>query len=352
MPSSRARLAQQWCSLVLFGHTISDFLDDPCTRDHHVVELWSGVGSIVLAACQEGLTAVPFDKWRGSGETEVAEDILTRDGFFRAVQYVLRLVVGGLLWMAPVCSSFVFMNCSNCKRNEANKWKGDMTYQPVIDGNLGAEIACFLFWLAWARDVEVGMENPSRSDFWKYPCIKDLCVQVLPSSALSNRCAWDTRPFGKRLLKQYKFVATGEWIQQTARKCRCPDNKHQELVRTSESGAVSGIADQLQASAAYPRRLGRGIVDAWNSRFPGSEMGSGVQVHRPSARTQHQQWLCESSDDSRDDHHKPEASHQALDSKKRSQKSSSWMHGSSSDESAPPAKRSSSSWMRAASDSE
>ena len=48
MPSSRAQLAQQWCTLVLFGFTIADFLDDTRTRDHHVVELWSGAGSTLL----------------------------------------------------------------------------------------------------------------------------------------------------------------------------------------------------------------------------------------------------------------------------------------------------------------
>ena len=88
MVPHRARLAQQWCSLVLFGFTLGDFLDDSCTRDHHVVELWSGVGSIVHGALQKGLTAVPFDKFRSSGATEVDEDILTRKGFLRAVRHV------------------------------------------------------------------------------------------------------------------------------------------------------------------------------------------------------------------------------------------------------------------------
>ena len=84
MPSSRAQLAQQWCTLVLFGFTIADFLDDPRTRDHHVVELWSGVGSIAHAAHLNGLTAVPFDKYR-SAYTEVTEDIWTPEGFLRAI---------------------------------------------------------------------------------------------------------------------------------------------------------------------------------------------------------------------------------------------------------------------------
>ena len=231
----------------MFGFTLGDFLDDSCTRDHHVVELWSGVGSIVHGALQKGLTAVPFDKFRSSGATEVDEDILTRKGFLRAVRHVLRLMVGGLLWMAPVCSSFVFMNSSNCMRSVDNDWKGDVTYKPVIEGNLGAEIACFLWWLAWARGVEVAMEIPSRSNFWKYPCMRDLGVQVMPHSTLTSRCAWDIVRFGKRWLKQFKFWATGSWIERVARKCSCPGKKHQPLVEVGTNGSVSGISSEHQA---------------------------------------------------------------------------------------------------------
>ena len=103
MPMSRSHLAKQRCTLVLFGFTIADFLGDLCARDHHVVELCSGVGSIIRAAHKKGLKAVPFDKFRCSGAREVSEDILTTDAFRAAVRYVLRLIVGGLLWMAPVC---------------------------------------------------------------------------------------------------------------------------------------------------------------------------------------------------------------------------------------------------------
>ena len=352
MVPHRARLAQQWCSLVLFGFTLGDFLDDSCTRDHHVVELWSGVGSIVHGALQKGLTAVPFDKFRSSGATEVDEDILTRKGFLRAVRHVLRLMVGGLLWMAPVCSSFVFMNSSNCMRSVDNDWKGDVTYKPVIEGNLGAEIACFLWWLAWARGVEVAMENPSRSNFWKYPCIRELGVQAMPHSTLTHRCAWDTVPFGKRWLKQFKFWATGSWIERVARKCSCPGKEHQPLVEVGTNGSVSGISNNLRASGTYPRRLGRAIVDAWHGQF--ELVGSGVPVHKPAAdpgaKTKRRRWQCSS-----DDSDVPVANHKAADSKKRRSKKHSWARtSSSSDESTHPTRPSSSShtWLKASSDSD
>ena len=46
-------------------------------RDLDLVELWSGVGSIVAAATKRNLKAVPFDKNRHPVETAVSEDILS-----------------------------------------------------------------------------------------------------------------------------------------------------------------------------------------------------------------------------------------------------------------------------------
>lgn len=296
MPASRSALAKQYCTIVLFGFTIADFLDDPCVRDHHVVELWSGVASIVRAAHKKGLTAVPFDKFRCSGVTDESEDILTKDGFCAAVRCVLSLVVGGLLWMAPVCSSFGWMNKKNCKRSAQNNWKGDETYPSVQEGNLGADIACFLFWLAWAREVQVGMENPSKNDFWKYGSVVYLLEHLQLFTTLTHRCAFDTARFGDRPLKQYKFVATGQWIEKTARACRCPNGVHKSLIIKNAHG-VTGIPAELKASGAYPRKLGIAIIEAWDGRFSGSEVGSGVAVHRQS-NSSRKRWAQPGSDSS------------------------------------------------------
>ena len=315
MPASRSHVAKQYCTIVLFGFTIADFLDDRCVRDHHVVELWSGVASIVRAAHKKGLTAIPFDKFRCSGAHE-SEDILTKDGFRAAVRCVLSIVVGGLLWMAPVCSSFGWMNKANCKRSAKNSWRGDETYRPVQEGNLGADIACFLFWLAWAREVQVGMENPSKNDSWKYGNVQSLLEHLQLSTTLTYRCAFDTAPFGERPLKQYKFLATGPWIEKTARACRCPNGVHKSLIVKNEH-RVTGIPDELKASGAYPRKLGVVIIDAWDGRFPGSEVGSGVAVHRQSSSSR-TRWTQPGSDSSDVPMHNP-----AVRTRKRRQLSSS-----------------------------
>ena len=142
------------------------------------------------------------------------------------------------------------------------------------------------------------MENPSKSAFWKYGSVVSLCESLQLSTALANRCAYDVAPFGRRPLKQYKFLASGSWIEETARTCRCPNGAHKKLVINDERG-VTGIPKELQASAAYPRKLGVAIVAAWHRRSSGSEMGSGVAVHKPSSSSR-KRWAQSSSDSSND----------------------------------------------------
>ena len=86
------------------------------------------------------------------------EDITSLSGFRQALQYVLSLREGGLLMMAPVCSSFVWLNSSRCMRTAENHFAGRVSYEPVHTGNVMGEMAAFLFAVAWAPGVHVVLE--------------------------------------------------------------------------------------------------------------------------------------------------------------------------------------------------
>ena len=97
-------------ALLLFGLTVSACLTDPswlhCPRDLHVVEIFAGVASIAAAAKAAGYQAVAFDKSRVPGLTDslsskASEDVTCEHGFLHAFSLVMRLQVGGLLWLAP-----------------------------------------------------------------------------------------------------------------------------------------------------------------------------------------------------------------------------------------------------------
>jgi len=259
------------CPLAVFGRTVRDVLEDPrvidSPRDVDVVELWSGVGSVVKAAQEKGYQALPFDIGRCPGVTDVdgpfTEDIMTLRGFEKALGYVTRLRRSGLLFMAPVCSSFVFCNVSNTKRS-LNNLLGDESNQSVRKGNMMANIASFLLCVALAREVHVVIENPQSSMLFKYiQPITDAFAGL--QFAYADRCAYDNASKGTLTFKKpFKFLVSGMWLGQM-RRCSCKDGKHSALMTKNDKGQVTGRVDMLRVSAAYPLALGEAIVRAWST---------------------------------------------------------------------------------------
>lgn len=151
----------------VFGITLATALA-MMPQDRHLdcVELWAGVATISRAASIEGMESVAMDITRIPGETDKkgpqTENILLKEGFMKALFAVLCLRPGGLLWMAPVCSSSVFMNSSNCKRTKRNP-AGDTGYGPVRDGNRMATIAACLYAVAMLIGAKPIIEQPAGS---------------------------------------------------------------------------------------------------------------------------------------------------------------------------------------------
>ena len=64
----------------------------------------------------------------------------------------------------------------------------------------------------------------------------------------------------------YKLVATGAWIQGARRSCKCPGRKHEILTKQwlkSGKRKTAGRCELLTRSAAYPRGLGKAIIQLW-----------------------------------------------------------------------------------------
>lgn len=184
--------------------------------------------------------------------------------------------------MGPPCSSFVMLNAVNCRRNTQNNYQGDSSYPPVQLGNLLATAAAFLMTVACMRGVEVVFENPPSSFMWNFPIVKQVLDCFVQRSTCTPRCAWSREPWGRRMLKRFKFACTGTWISDIHRQCRCPGRWHLQLTRRVWSNGrvrFTGNGLQLKKSAAYPDALGKAIVNAWrkstastsesSSSFPG-----------------------------------------------------------------------------------
>jgi len=282
MVSIVPRLLQSLC---VFGLTLEDALNMPEAvgpRDVDVVELWCGVGSIVAAASAAGHVVRKFDKHRVPGVTDTegraSEDLLSSCGFMSAVHCVLAIRTGGLLWMAPVCSSFVFMNSSKCKRRVGN-WMGDVNYKPVAEGNLHATVAAFLFALARLRGVSPVLENPSGSVIFRFPVLQLVLSYFSIAKSICCRCAFSTERMGRRWKKAYKLVGNA-WVSHLAAPCRCKNGLHCSLVHRvicSKSYNITGRKDALRGSAAYPLRMGKFVIRQWMRHSSGESAAENRQ---------------------------------------------------------------------------
>ena len=196
------------------------------------------------------------------------------EGFRLALSLVFRLVVKGLLWEAPTCSSFVFANSSRTGRNASN-YGGDLDYPAVQSGNLQAQVAMFLFAVATRRGATAVIENPAGSMIFNYEPVRAGLAAHRTHVQIADGCAYNKKTFGLRSRKAFKFVASEAWISQVSLRCKCPNGLHVELMTTNEDGQVSGTP-QLKASQAYPPSMGAAIVRAWESWRTVEAKGSGM----------------------------------------------------------------------------
>eukprot|EP00435_Cladocopium_sp_Y103_P026691 s1605_g6.t1 len=277
------------CRIVLFGYSVSQILSSEhfsqVPRNLDIVEVFTEAKSIVQAATAARLQAESFD-WKNDGQ----ESVLGLGGFVQVVELTMRVKPGGLVAIAPDCSSFGFGPSSLTGRKKGN-FEGDTSKEVVCKGNKMALTAMFLFFLALARGCHAILENPSGSMLFSF-------LQE-PISALFNahtglrwcyldRCAYTTtRPTWK---KHFKFLCDGAWFQRAVRTCSCPPGGHIPLMDTkSKDGKVQKNGrckdGEMKQSGLYPFGLGVQIIDAWMKAGQANEASlQNLQLGRKGAK--------------------------------------------------------------------
>ncbi len=232
------------------------------------MEGWSGVGRIQGAAIKEGLRGVPFDI-----TDDYANNFLKVAGLQQFINFALRVKEGGLVWLAPVCSTFVWANSANTQRTKQNP-DGDKHYNQT--GHIFASICALIIQLSICLGFHVIVENPFRSLIFECSFLKPTLdhLKTIGRFFIANRvpmCAFDTKKFGLRFNKPLTFVGTAPWLPELEEKpCRCPNSKHATLMRTyyRDDGKkqVCGNQKQLKTSAAYPKKFGTFVIKTWLSK--------------------------------------------------------------------------------------
>ena len=99
-------------------------------RNFDFVDICAGKARITKWALTAGLTGAALDREYGE-HTDLNTDI----GLALAIVCVLRMVQGGLVFLACKCSSWVWMSRSSTQRSQDNPL-GNQSAPSVIEGNM------------------------------------------------------------------------------------------------------------------------------------------------------------------------------------------------------------------------
>ena len=226
----------------------------PLTTTLDAAELFAGVSAIThgLRAC--GFSCVPVDiTYCGDGMM----DILTPEGFSLCISLILRMGMQGqgLLWLAPVCSTWIFMSMGSTGRSWFNPL-GDTWKACVQEANVMNARAVLLCILAGALGVTWILEQPRTSVFHETPRFQWLAktTQVWEADDV------EMGAYGGSSKKSLKLFSNRKWVGRL--RCRVPKGKRFTDTQLTKvywdakgNRRITGGA-KLKQSQAYPELFG------------------------------------------------------------------------------------------------
>lgn len=170
------------------------------TRDMHCLDFFGGRGMMSTTWGRHGFTSAKFDK-----QTTGSQDLLSKEGFFIALEFSLRLVPGGFVPSGPPCSLFIFLS-SSYHRRSVKQPRGDETKEKVRLANIIVSNACIILLIGIVRGVKYFIEQPHSSKMFLLPIVKAL----LKGSAAQRVFTWMGK-FEHPLPKTFSFVVELDW---------------------------------------------------------------------------------------------------------------------------------------------
>lgn len=167
-------------------------------------ELFAGEMEITKHLQQAGYTALPFEI-----RTDPMFDMLTPCGFLIALSMVLRMGIqhSGFLWMAPVCSTWVFMSSGCTLRSRLNP-EGDVSLECVRKANVMASRCIALALIANSLSITWALEQPSSSTMVFYKRFQQLIRSMNTYMAGSVHMG----SYGGGTRKTLKIYSNAAWI--------------------------------------------------------------------------------------------------------------------------------------------
>lgn len=191
----------------LFPGSVAAFIPAVVIRNIQFLDVCAGKARISRWAMLHGLTAAAVDCDYGD-HMDINSDI----GLALLIILALRVVVGGLIFMGPQCSSWIWM-CRSISKRSASDTTGDTSRQFVVDGNRLNSRCGLVCAIAHMMGVHWVIEQPGSSLFFESP----------PMAATIQHCAAQSVKFpmgdyGHGSRKPTILVGTVAWLPQFAQK--------------------------------------------------------------------------------------------------------------------------------------
>ena len=203
------------------GRTIS--ADIHCVHDF--VEIFSGMESVSQGARSFGFQGLSIDKKHGQ-----SHDILTPLGFLTCLSAVMHIKRHGFLFLAPPCSTWVWMSHGSTGRRRNNAM-GDPHNNYVKSQNRLVSRLCHIIWLARKRGVFVIIEQPQDSCMEQHPRLAHLLKRFRMGTF-----KLDMGAYGAFSQKPTKLWGTAPWLHKMTKKLT---GWERQVVR--DNGVSSGV---------------------------------------------------------------------------------------------------------------
>ncbi len=219
------------------------------------VEFFAGSQRVCKALRKRGLRAVPFDRSTINDRMNMED----AHGFALACSLILSCAAGALVWFAPVCSSWVFINRATSGRSPLLP-TGNQNLEYVRAGNMQASRVAALISLCNALGLTWILEQPRSSLMLYHPRLQE--QMQMQTVFKANLCLGD---FKAETLKPLYLLSNAPWIRDLTRWRRPP--KFKFAVRTSQSRIdrsgrkrVDGISIALKNTQTYSRKFAREVA--------------------------------------------------------------------------------------------
>ena len=230
----------------------------PQPSQYNGVETFAGDQAVTSGLRLLGYRIIPFDI-----RLDASHNLLCRVGFLAVLAAIMRTSRRGILWLAPPCSSWVWMSRHSTGRNRGAL--GNQENENVVRQNHLVSRVCYLVALAWKRGLYFIIEQPSSSVMWEHPRLRKLLERInrkmgIHTANIHLGCFTLEQP------KEVTLQGNAPHIQRLSRRMTTEeralmrDNGHRKPTAThwvSKDGKKrSRGSEDLKATQSYPTGFG------------------------------------------------------------------------------------------------